>query len=441
LIKSCGAFITRCMKILIIGSGGREHALAWKIAQSPLVDEVFSAPGNPGMDKIGPCFDLDPTDLHAVQELALQITPDLIIIGPEGPLAAGASDALRARGFDVFGPSQKATQLESSKGFAKDLMQKYGVPTAAYGRFTDLTPALDFLETMTAPYVIKADGLAAGKGVVIAQTLDEAENAVEEMMTGKFGDASAEIVIEEFMTGEEASVFVMTDGEGAIYLPVAQDHKRVGDGDTGPNTGGMGAYAPAAVVDARTLELVQALIVEPMLSGMAEDGMPYQGVLYVGIMVTPDGPKVVEFNARFGDPECQVLMSGLPGDIVPALLVCATGGLVSSHAALCEMMGLSDFEPSAVVVMAANGYPGQVEKGSVIKGVDKANEIDGVTVFQAGTDVNAANELVASGGRVLGVTATGLSLKTAIETAYKGVEAIDWPDGFYRKDIGRRALK
>lgn len=426
------------MKILILGSGGREHALAWKIAQSPLVDEVYAAPGNPGMDKLGACFDLDVTDLRAVQELALQLMPDLIVIGPEAPLAAGAADALRARGFDVFGPSQKAAQLESSKGFAKDLMKKYGVPTAAYGRFSDLTEALDFLETMEAPYVIKADGLAAGKGVVIVETLEEAENAVEEFMTGKFGEASAEIVIEEFLEGEEASVFVMTDGEGAIYLPVAQDHKRVGEGDTGPNTGGMGAYAPAPVVDARTLELVQTLIVEPMLSGMAEDDVPYQGVLYVGIMVTATGPKVVEFNARFGDPECQVLMAGLPGDIIPALLVCATGGVVSSHASLCEMMGLSDFRPSAVVVMAAKGYPGKAEKGSVIKGVDAAEAVEGVTVFQAGTDVNEKNELVASGGRVLGVTAVGGDLKAAIANAYEGVAAIDWPGGFYRKDIGHK---
>ncbi|WP_084421902.1 phosphoribosylamine--glycine ligase [Henriciella litoralis] len=428
------------MKILILGSGGREHSLAWKISQSPLVDEVFSAPGNPGMDQIGPCFDIDPTNLKDVQELALQLTPDLIIIGPEAPLAAGVSDALRARGFDVFGPSQQAAQLESSKGFAKDLMQKYGVPTAAYGRFSDLTEALDYLETMSAPYVIKADGLAGGKGVVIAETLEVAENTVEEFMTGKYGDASTEIVIEEFMTGEEASIFVMTDGEGAIYLPPAQDHKRVGDGDTGPNTGGMGAYAPAPVVDARTMELVQALIVEPMLSGMAEDGMPYQGVLYVGIMVTESGPKVVEFNARFGDPECQILMTGLPGDIVPALLVCSTGGLVGSHAALCEMMGLSDYEPSAIVVMAAKGYPEAPIKGGVIKGVEAANELDGVTVFHAGTDKTASGELVATGGRVLGVASTALNLKQAIDGAYDGVAKIDFPDGFFRKDIGRRAL-
>ncbi len=427
------------MKILVVGSGGREHALAWKIKQSPLVDEVFCAPGNPGMDAIGPCFEVDPTDLTKMQELVLQIAPDLIVIGPEAPLAAGLSDALRARGFDVFGPSEKAAQLESSKGFSKDLMAKYDVPTAAYGRFSDLTEALDFLETMQAPYVIKADGLAAGKGVVICSTLEEAENEVEAMMTGKFGDASTEIVIEEFMDGEEASIFVLTDGEGAIYLPPAQDHKRAYDGDTGPNTGGMGAYAPAPVVTPRVMELVQTLIVEPLLSGMAEDDMPYQGVLYVGIMVTPSGPRVVEFNARFGDPECQVLMAGLPGDIVPALLVCATGGLVHGHAEISEMLGLRDFKPAATVVIASEGYPGSYAKGSVIKGLDAA-EATGATVFQAGTDKDSEGALIAVGGRVLRVTAQGDDLKSAIATAYAGVAAVDWPQGFYRKDIGWRAL-
>jgi len=375
-----------------------------------------------------------------MQELVLQITPDLIVIGPEQPLAAGLSDALRARGFDVFGPSQKAAQLESSKAFSKDLMAKYDIPTAAYGRFSDLTLALDHLETMTAPYVIKADGLAAGKGVVICDTLDEAEDEVEAMMTGKFGEASAEIVLEEFMEGEEASIFVLTDGEGAIYLPPAQDHKRVGDGDTGPNTGGMGAYAPASVVTPRMMELVQALIVEPLLSGMAEDDMPYQGVLYVGIMITEDGPRVVEFNARFGDPECQVLMAGLPGDIVPALLTCATGGLVHGHREISDMLGLREFRPTATVVVANEGYPGSYAKGAIIGGVDKANAVDGVTVFHAGTDVDEEGKLFAVGGRVLGVTAVGGDLKDAVDRAYAGVTEIDWPQGFYRKDIAWRAL-
>ena len=429
------------MKVLVVGSGGREHALAWKIAQSEIVDEVFCVPGNPGMDEVGPCFDVDPTDLHKMQELVLQVLPDLIVIGPEAPLAAGLADALRARGFDVFGPSEKAAQLESSKGFSKDLMKRLDIPTAAYGRFTDLTEALDFLETMSPPYVIKADGLAAGKGVVICDELEEAENEVEAMMTGKFGDASAEVVIEEFMEGEEASIFVLTDGEGAIYLPPAQDHKRVGDGDTGLNTGGMGAYAPAPIVTPRMMELVQTLIVEPLLSGMAEEDMPYQGVLYVGIMVTSSGPKVVEFNARFGDPECQVLMAGLPGDIVPALLTCATGGLVHGHREIAQMMGVNTFQPSACVVMATKGYPEDYPKGSIIKGIPAANEIEGVKVFEAGTDKDSDQSLIAVGGRVLGVTAVGDDLKQAVDRAYQGVDQIDWPEGFYRKDIGWRAVK
>ena len=429
------------MKILILGSGGREHALAWKIAQSPLVDEVYSAPGNPGMDKIGPCFDLDPCDLKAVQELALQLTPDLIVVGPEAPLAKGVSDALRARGFDVFGPSQEAAQLESSKAFSKDKMKAYGVPTARYGRFTDVDEAIEFLDTMDAPYVLKADGLAAGKGVVIAETLAEAAEEIEAMLGGKFGDASAELVIEEFMHGEEASIFVLTDGEGALYLPACQDHKRAHDGDTGLNTGGMGAYAPAPVITPRVMELIQAQIAEPMLDGMANDGMPYQGVLYIGVMITDEGPKVVEFNARFGDPECQVLMAGLPGDIVPALLMCATGGLTGAHSFLADQMGLREFQPTATVVMASNGYPEAYEKGSVIQGVDTADAIEGVTVFHAGTDMNETGALVSNGGRVLNVTASGETLKDAIGYAYKGVAEIDWPGGFHRTDIGWRALE
>ena len=426
------------MKIMVIGSGGREHALAWKIRQSALVDEVFCVPGNPGMDSVGPCFDVDPTDIQNMQELVLQIVPDLVVVGPEAPLAAGLSDALRARGFDVFGPSQRASQLESSKGFAKDLMAKYDIPTAAYGRFTDLTAALDYLETQSPPYVIKADGLAAGKGVVICQSLEEAENEVEAMMTGKFGDASSEIVIEEFMEGEEASIFVLTDGEGAIYLPAAQDHKRVGEGDTGLNTGGMGAYAPAPVVTPRLLELVQTLIAEPLITGMTEDDMPYQGVLYIGIMVTDQGPKVVEFNARFGDPECQVLMAGLPGDIVPALLTCATGGLALGHRQIADMMGLQSFQPSATVVFAANGYPEAYVKGEVIRGVDEAGAVEGVMVFQAGTDLDDTGQLVSNGGRVLAITATGDTLNEAFSKAYAGVNHVDWPGGFYRRDIGWR---
>ena len=428
------------MNILLIGSGGREHALAWKMAQSPLVDMVHSTPGNPGMDDIGPCFDVGVTDIQKLVQLTLQVEPDLIVIGPEAPLAAGLSDILRARGFDVFGPSQQAAQLESSKAFSKARMVQYGVPTAAYGEFTDPVLAKSYLRTLEAPYVLKADGLAAGKGVVIAETLDQADAEIDEMLSGKFGDASATLVIEEFMHGEEASIFVITDGTGAIYLPAAQDHKRAGDGDTGPNTGGMGAYAPAPVVTDEILARVKAEIVQPMLTGMKADGMPYQGVLYVGIMVTADGPKVVEFNARFGDPECQVLMKGLAGDIVPAILGAATGGLEGNEEAFEALLELERFEPTATIVLATEGYPGSYAKGSVIRGVKSANDLPGVTVFQAGTDMDEGGALLANGGRVLAVTASGDDLREAVERAYAGVDAIDWPEGFCRRDIGWRAL-
>ncbi|WP_291196911.1 phosphoribosylamine--glycine ligase [Hyphomonas sp.] len=428
------------MNILLIGSGGREHALAWKMAQSPLVDVVHSAPANPGMHEIGPCFDVAADDVDGLVKLALQIEPDLIVIGPEAPLALGLSDILRARGFDVFGPSKEAAKLEASKAFSKARMVKYGVPTAAYGEFTQAAPAKAFLNKMKAPYVLKADGLAAGKGVVIAETLAEAEAEIDEMLSGKFGDASATLVIEEFMHGEEASVFVITDGVGAVYLPAAQDHKRVGDGDTGPNTGGMGAYAPAPVVSTEIMARVKREIAEPMLKGMAKDGMPYQGVLYIGVMVTADGPKVVEFNARFGDPECQVLMKGLAGDIVPLILIAATGGLKGSEKDFERLLELESFRPTATVVMASKGYPGSYGKGSVIGGVTAANAIDGVTVFHAGTDVAPDGALVAKGGRVLNVTASGATLREAVDSAYAGVAAIDWPEGFCRRDIGWRAL-
>ncbi len=428
------------MNILLIGSGGREHALAWKMAQSPLVDVVHSTPGNPGMDDAGPCFDVAVTDIEKLVQLTLQVEPDLIVIGPEAPLALGLSDVLRARGFDVFGPSQQASQLETSKAFSKGRMTAYGVPTAAYGEFTDAGLAKAFLRTQEAPYVLKADGLAAGKGVVIAETLEQADAEVEEMLGGKFGDASATLVIEEFMHGEEASIFVITDGEGAVYLPAAQDHKKVGDGDTGPNTGGMGAYAPAPVVTDEIMARVKAEIVQPMLKGMAKDGMPYQGVLYVGIMVTEDGPKVVEFNARFGDPECQVLMKGLAGDIVPAILGAATGGLAGNEEAFEALLELEDFQPTATIVLATEGYPGSYAKGSVIRGVEAAGRLPGVTVFHAGTDMDENGALIANGGRVLNVTASGETLREAVDRAYAGVDAIDWPEGFCRRDIGWRAL-
>ncbi|MCI4644212.1 MAG: phosphoribosylamine--glycine ligase [Hyphomonadaceae bacterium] len=428
------------MNILILGSGGREHALAWKIAQSALVDQVLCAPGNPGMDEIGPCFDIDPSNVEQVVKLVLQVEPDLIVIGPEAPLAAGVSDVLRARGFDVFGPSQAAAQLETSKAFSKERMVKYGVPTAAYRAFGagEEDEAEAFLESLEPPYVLKADGLAAGKGVSILSTLEEAKAEARTMLGGKFGNASANLVIEEFMAGEEASLFVITDGEGAIYLPAAQDHKRLGEGDSGPNTGGMGAYAPAPVLTGDMFTRAVRDIVEPMLAGMAADGMPYQGVLYVGLMITETGPKVVEFNARFGDPECQALMAGLAGDIVPALLAAATQGLKGNEAAFEALLDLENFRPAVTVILASEGYPYKYDKGQVIAGVEAAGKIEGVEVFQAGTDRNGNGDLINSGGRVLAVTAIGDTLETAFQRAYQGVEVIDWPGGIHRRDIGWR---
>lgn len=428
------------MNILIIGSGGREHALAWKIAQSPLVDEVWSAPGSAAMDQIGPCFDVAADDIEQLEKLTLQLEPDLVVVGPEAPLAAGLGDRLRARGFDVFGPNKEPAQLEASKGFAKDLMARFDVPTARYGRFTDPAQAKAFLATLPAPYVLKADGLAAGKGVVITDTLEEAQAEAEDMLSGKFGDASAELVIEEFMPGEEASVFVLTDGTNRLTLPACQDHKRLLDGDEGPNTGGMGAYCPAPVMTPELMARVDEEIAAPMLDGLAKAGHPYKGVLYIGLMITPVGPKVVEFNVRFGDPECQILMMALEDDIVPALLACATGGMPARDFESL-MPKLTSAKPAATVVMASKGYPGSYTKGTTIKGVKEAGGVDGVTVFHAGTGVNDDGELIATGGRVLNVTAVADSLQTAVDRAYEAVDLIDWPEGVHRRDIAWRALK
>ncbi len=423
------------MKILIVGGGGREHALAWRLQQSPKVTSIVCAPGNPGIARVARCIPIKAEDIEGQVRLAKDERPHLVIIGPEAPLAMGLADRLREEDIPVFGPSAKAAQLESSKGFSKDLMKEYGVPTAAYGRFKKAEDAKAFLENFSAPYVLKADGLAAGKGVVIAQSREEAEASIDDMLSGQFGNASAEIVVEEFMEGEEASFFVMTDGEHAIPLAGAQDHKRVGDGDTGPNTGGMGAYSPAPILDQDMQQRVMDEIVKPTIKGMADKGMPYRGVLYVGLMISPQGdPRVVEFNCRFGDPECQVIMARLKGEILPLMLACATGY------ALDKCRRPERFEDAAVcVVMATQGYPGSVEKGSVIKGLDEAEaSCEDVVVFHAGTSARG-KDVVASGGRVLGVTARADTITHAIENAYKAIEKVDWPEGFYRSDIGWRA--
>lgn len=420
------------MKVLLIGGGGREHALGWKIAQSPVLSTLYLAPGNPGLNKHGEEIAVDPGDIEAITRFAVTNKVDLVVVGPEAPLADGLADSLCAANVACFGPTKAAAQLEASKGFMKDVCAAAGAATAAYGKFADADAAKAFLRTQVPPYVIKADGLAAGKGVVIAETFSDAENAVDEMLTGLFGDASAEIVIEEFMTGEEASFFAITDGETIVPLIAAQDHKRAHDGDLGPNTGGMGAYSPAPVftdlVRKRTIET----LIKPVVREMAARGTPYCGVLYAGLMIENDEPRLIEFNARFGDPECQILMRLLQSDILPVLHNAATGSLVDTALDWAD-------EACALVVLAAKGYPGKYKKGTIIKGVDTANAKDDIVVFHAGT-MQRGTDLLANGGRVLNVTATGATIHAAIEAVYRGVEVIDWPDGFYRRDIGWRAL-
>ncbi len=423
------------MKILIVGGGGREHALAWRLSKSPKVTSIVCAPGNPGMANVARCIPIKAEDIEGQVRLAKDERPHLVIVGPEVPLAMGLSDQLRMADIPVFGPSKAAAQLESSKGFSKDLMKACGVPTAEYGRFTEADKAKAFLDNFSAPYVLKADGLAAGKGVVIAETREEAEKSIDDMLGGQFGESSAELVIEEFMEGEEASFFVLTDGHTAVPLAGAQDHKRVGEGDTGVNTGGMGAYSPAPCLDSAMQERVMEEIVNPTIKGMRDMGIPYTGVLFVGLMISTEGnPRVVEYNCRFGDPECQVIMARLKGEILPLMLACATGYNLSD----CKRP--ERFEDAAVcVVMATEGYPASYEKGSVIRGLEEAEASnEGVVVFHAGT-AERNGDIIANGGRVLGVTAMADTVTHAIENAYKAVDKIDWPQGFYRRDIGWRA--
>ncbi|QND65851.1 phosphoribosylamine--glycine ligase [Mesorhizobium loti] len=419
------------MNVLLLGSGGREHALAWKIAASPLLTRLYAAPGNPGIGGEAELVKLDIADHAAVAAFCKDKKIDLVVVGPEGPLVAGIADDLRAQGIRVFGPSKAAAQLEGSKGFTKDLCARYNIPTAAYGRFGDLASAKAYVEKTGAPIVIKADGLAAGKGVTVAMTLGEAQAALDACFDGSFGAAGAEVVVEEFMTGEEASFFCLCDGTTALPFGTAQDHKRVGDGDTGPNTGGMGAYSPAPVMTPELVERTMREIIEPTMRGMAELGAPFSGVLFAGLMITDKGPKLIEYNTRFGDPECQVLMMRLKDDLLVLLNAAVDGQLAHMSIRWRD-------EAALTVVMAARGYPGTPEKGSVIRGVEQAAS-DGVQIFHAGTAINGG-ALVANGGRVLNVTASGATVGEAQKRAYAALDRIDWPDGFCRRDIGWQAV-
>jgi len=420
------------MNILLIGSGGREHALAWKLAQSPRLGKLWAAPGNAGISKHAECVALDVADHRAVVDFCFDQRIDLVVVGPEQPLVDGLADSLRDAGVTVFGPSAAAARLEGSKGFTKDMCLRAGIPTAGYARFTDAASAKAGLDRFGLPVVIKADGLAAGKGVVIAETRVEAEAALDDMFGGGFGEAGTEVVIEEFMTGEEASLFAITDGKSVIPFGSAQDHKRVGDGDTGPNTGGMGAYSPAPVLTAELEARAMREIIEPTVRAMAMEGTPYQGVLYAGLMLTAEGPKLIEYNCRFGDPECQVLMMRLESDLVDIVDAVCDGRLDG-----VDVRWRSD--TALTVVMAASGYPGTPQKGSVIEGVEAA-EATGAMVFHAGTARDGAGRLIATGGRVLNVTALGRSVAEAQTAAYRAVDAINWPEGFCRRDIGWREV-
>ena len=420
------------MNILILGSGGREHGLAWAVMQNPKCDRLIVAPGNAGIADIAECADLDIMDGAAVVGFAEENAIDFIIVGPEAPLAAGVADDLRNAGFSVFGPSGAAARLEASKAFTKEICDAAGAPTAAYARFTEAEPARNYIRAQGAPIVIKADGLAAGKGVIVAMTEDEALAAVDDMFGGAFGGAGAEVVIEEFLDGEEASFFVLCDGETALPIGTAQDHKRVGEGDTGPNTGGMGAYSPAPVMTDAVTEKALNQIIRPSLAEMARRGTPFQGVLFAGLMIKEGQPKLIEYNVRFGDPECQVLMMRLGAQVLDLLQAAAESRLGEAQVNWANDHALT-------VVMAAKGYPGSYEKGSVIKGLNKITEDSFNMVFHAGTSRHDG-QIVATGGRVLNVTARGATLAEAAERAYAMVDGIDWADGFCRRDIGWRAL-
>jgi len=415
------------MNILLIGGGGREHALAWKIAQSRHCGRLYAAPGNPGIARHAEPVKLDIADHAAVAAFCRDRQIGLVVVGPEAPLVAGLVDSLTREGIRAFGPTAAAARLEGSKGFTKDLCAEFGIPTAAYRRFDNGAKAKAWVARQGAPIVVKADGLAAGKGVTVAASIGEAVNAIDECFAGAFGGAGGEVVVEEFLQGEEASLFALCDGRTALLLGTARDHKRAGDGDTGPNTGGMGAVSPAANLDAATTARVMNDIVVPTLAAMHHRGHPFVGILYAGLMLTRDGPKLIEYNVRFGDPECQVLMPRLKSDLVELMLAALDGELAGAHADWRE-------EAAVCVVMAAKGYPGRFETGSPIGGLADAQET-GALVFQAGT-AELGGRIVAAGGRVLGVTALGPTARAARAAAYAAVDRIDWPQGFCRRDIG-----
>ena len=422
------------MKVLVVGGGGREHALCWAIAKSPLCEKLFCAPGNAGIADVAECVAVAAEDIDGLVAFAVDNAIDFVVVGPEVSLVLGLVDRLDEKGIKAFGPNAAAAELEGSKGFMKDILARYHVPTAFYGRFTDVASAKAFIADKGAPIVVKTDGLAAGKGVIICQTEDEAYAAVDSMMSEKiFGDAGNELVIEEFLDGEEASFFALVDGERALPLIAAQDHKAVGEGDTGPNTGGMGAYTPAAVVPPEMIDRIMDEVVAPTIRGMASEGKPYKGVLFVGLMIKDGVPKVLEYNVRFGDPECQVLMMRLKSDALAALVAAAEGRLDDIELEWHDRAAM-------VVVMAARGYPGSYEKGTEIRGLENANALEEVIVLHAGTKADG-DRVLASGGRVLGVTAMGATVGEAQKRAYQAVDAIDWPEGFCRRDIGWRAIK
>ena len=423
------------MKVLLIGSGGREHALAWAISQSDKCDTLYCAPGNAGISKVAKCVDIAADDIDGLVSFAKDNSVDLVVVGPEQPLVLGVVNRLNEIGIPAFGPDKAAAQLEGSKGFMKDLCTKYDIPTAAYERFTDVEKAKAFIAEQSAPIVVKADGLAAGKGVIIAETTEQADEAVEDMLSGNaFGDAGNEVVIEQFLNGEEVSYFALADGKTILPLTSAQDHKRAYDGDAGPNTGGMGAYSPAHLMNDDLEAKILSKIIEPTVAGMASEGTPFTGVLYAGLMIVDGEPFLIEYNARFGDPECQPLMMRFEGDMLAVLDAAAKGNLEDVK----DQVSWRD-ESALCVVMAAKGYPGSYPKNTVITKLEDASGADDLVVFHAGTAYDGDN-IVSIGGRVLGVTALGSGVAEAQQRAYEGVGAIEWPDGFYRKDIGWRAV-